>query len=130
MRDSYSPSLGAVVSRTIGDRAALYVEPIWVNNVSLLPKELVDHNDSFVLGLGARLRIRPSVYITLEGSPRVAGYDEGVSQISVALDKRAGGHTFQLNFSNNFGTTMGQIARGGTTNDNWYMGFNISRKFF
>jgi hypothetical protein len=42
----------------------------------------------------------------------------------------AGGHTFQLNFSDGFGTTMGQLARGGTDSDNWYLGFNISRKFF
>ena len=46
------------------------------------------------------------------------------------IEKRAGGHSFQLNFSNGFGTTMGQLARGGTGNDDWYLGFNISRKFF
>jgi hypothetical protein len=49
---------------------------------------------------------------------------------SFALEKRAGGHMFQLNFSNGFGTTMSQLARGGFTNDDWYLGFNISRKFF
>jgi hypothetical protein len=25
---------------------------------------------------------------------------------------------------------MGQIARGGTSNDDWYIGFNITRKFY
>ena len=29
-----------------------------------------------------------------------------------------------------FGTTLAQIARGGVSNDDWYLGFNISRKFF
>jgi hypothetical protein len=47
-----------------------------------------------------------------------------------AIEKRQGGHAFQLNFSNGFGTTMGQLARGGFNNDDWYLGFNISRKFF
>ena len=47
-----------------------------------------------------------------------------------AIEKRAGGHTFQLNFSNAFGTTLAQIARGGPVENDWYMGFNISRKFF
>ena len=47
-----------------------------------------------------------------------------------ACPERAGGHSFQLNFSNGFGTTMGQLARGGTANDDWYLGFHISRKFF
>jgi hypothetical protein len=65
-----------------------------------------------------------------EFAPRVSGYDPGVNHGSFGLEKRAGGHTFQVNFSNGFGTTMGQIARGGTGGDDWYLGFNISRKFF
>jgi hypothetical protein len=53
-----------------------------------------------------------------------------VTHGSFAIEKRAGGHSFQLNVSNSFGTTMAQIARGGFDNDDWYLGFNISRKFF
>jgi len=129
-RDSYSPGLGAVISRTIGDHGAVYVEPVWVNNSNLSPSALVDHNDTFLLGLGTRIRIRPTVYLAIEGSPRVAGDQPDVSQISFGLEKRAGGHTFQLNVSNGFGTTFGQLARGGTGHHDWYLGFNISRKFF
>ena len=129
-RDSYSPGIGLLVSRTISDRAAVYVEPVWVNNTNVLPSALVDNNDTTLLGLGTRVRIRPSVYLVLEGAPRVAGYDPDVTHISVGLEKRAGGHLFQLNFSNGFGTTFAQIARGGTSNDDWYLGFNISRKFY
>jgi hypothetical protein len=40
-----------------------------------------------------------------------------------------GGHSFLLNFSNGIGTTMAQVARGGTEAD-WYIGFNITRKFY
>ena len=129
-RDSYSPALGAIVSRTVGDVAALYVEPIWVNNTNTLPKELVDDNDTFMLGLGARLRVRPTVYLVGEFAPRAAGNKPGVNHGSVAIEKRAGGHSFQLNFSNGFGTTMADIARGGREGNDWYLGFNISRKFF
>ena len=32
--------------------------------------------------------------------------------MSFGLEGRAGGHLFQLNFSNGFGTTLGQIANG------------------
>jgi hypothetical protein len=35
-----------------------------------------------------------------------------------------------LNFSDSFATTTGQIARGGPAARNWYLGFNISRKFY
>jgi hypothetical protein len=129
-RDSYTPALGVVVSRTLGRAGTVYVDPMWVNNANPLPSELADNNDSFLLGLGARLRIRPSLYLVGEIIPRVAGYDPGVNQASFGLEKLLGGHVFQLNFSNGFGTTTGQIARGGTGSEDWYLGFNISRKFF
>lgn len=128
--DSRSPALGVAISRTIPRVAALYVEPIWVNNSNPAPDALVDDNDSFLIGLGARVRIRPTVYLVGEVIPRVAGYDPGVTHGTFGIEKRAGGHMFQLNFSNGFGTTMAQLARGGLTNDDWYLGFNISRKFF
>ena len=129
-RDSYSPALGAIISRTVREHAALYLHPIWVNNASLDPSELVDHNDTFLLGVGARIRIRPTVYIALEGAPRVAGHDPGSTQMSFGLEKRSGGHMFQLTVTNGFGTTMGQIARGASNTDDWHLGFSISRKFF
>ena len=62
--------------------------------------------------------------------PRVSGYKPGVNHGGFSIEKRAGGHLFQLNFSNSWATTMGQMARGGFTGDNWFLGFNISRKFF
>jgi hypothetical protein len=129
-RDSYSPVLGALLSREFGEYGAVYAEPMWVNNSNPLPEELVDDNNTFIIGLGARVRIRPTVYLLVEGAPRVGGYDPGVTHVSFGIEKRAGGHAFQLNFSNSFATTMAQIARGGFNNDDWYLGFNISRKFF
>lgn len=127
-RDSYTPALGVAISREFGDYGAVYVEPVWVHNSNLadLPDE---DNSSFLVGLGLRLRVRPTVYLVGEFNPR-AGYSPNTHQGSFAIEKRAGGHVFQLNFSNGFGNTMGQLARGGTSSDDWYMGFNISRKFF
>ena len=48
-----------------------------MNNSNPFPKEVVDHNDTFMIGLGARIRIRPTVYIVGEFSPRVSGYRPG-----------------------------------------------------
>jgi hypothetical protein len=129
-RDSYTPAVGAIVSRTVGERAAFYVEPMWVNNSNPLPTELVDDNNSFLVGIGGRLRIRPTVTIVAEAVPRVSGYRPGAHHGSIGIEKRAGGHLFQLNFSDSFGTTWGQLARGGPSSDDWYLGFAISRKFF
>ncbi|MQA30539.1 MAG: hypothetical protein GEU82_12010 [Luteitalea sp.] len=130
LHENYSPAIGAIVSRTFGDIAAVYAEPIWVNNTNTLPGELADDNDTFMVGLGARVRIRPTIYLAGELAPRASGYKPGVTHGSFAIEKRAGGHIFQLNFSNSFATTMGQLARGGSNNDDWFLGFNISRKFF
>jgi hypothetical protein len=129
-RDSYTPSLGVVISRTLGRVGTVYADPIWVNNSNPLPSVLADNNDTFLLGLGTRVRIMPRLYLVGEIIPRVAGYDPGVNHASFGLEKLVGGHVFQINFSNGFGTTTGQIARGGTSNDDWYLGFNISRKFY
>jgi hypothetical protein len=101
-----------------------------VNNSNPRPTELVDDNDTFLIGVGARVRIRPTVYLVGEVIPRVAGYDPGVTHGTFGIEKRTGNHLFQLNFSNGFGTTMGQLARGGLRSDDWYLGFSISRKFF
>lgn len=129
-RDSYSPALGAILSRELGTHGAVYAQPMWVNNSNPEPTELVDDNDTFMLGLGTRLRIRPTVYVTAEFAPRLGGYAPGDALWSFGVEKRVGGHAFSLNFSNGFATTMAPIARGGTSNDDWYIGFNIARKFY
>jgi hypothetical protein len=129
-KDSYSPAVGAILSRAFGEYGAVYIEPMWVNNTNQLPSALVDENDTFLVGLGARVRIRPTVYLSAEVAPRPSGYKAGVTHGSVALEKRVGGHLFQVNFSNGFGTTLAQIARGGPEEHDWFLGFNISRKFY
>ena len=128
LRDNHAPALGMALSREFGDHGAVYVEPVWVHNSNFLDLSDED-NDTFFVGLGARLRVRPTVYLVGEFSPR-AGYSPGAHQASFAVEKRAGGHVFQLNLSNGFANTMGQLARGGTSSEDWYLGFNISRKFF
>ena len=129
-RDSRTPGIGAILSREFGDHGAVYAMPMWLHNTNLLPSELADDNDTLLVGIGARVRIRPTVYVVGEYTPRVSGYNPRENQASFGIEKRAGGHSFQLNFSNGFGTTMGQIARGGISNDDWFIGFNISRKFY
>ena len=123
-----SPAVGAIVSTTVGGRAAFYAMPVWVNNTSDLPADLGDNN-TFALGVGTRLRLSSALYVVAEMMPRLSGNDPGASHRSIAIEARKGGHSFQINFSNGFGTTMAQMARGGSEDD-WYIGFNITRKFF
>ena len=126
--DEFSPGFGFVLSRELGDRGALYFQPSYVGNTNITD----DIGDDYTLlaGLGARLRFGRNSYLFVEGSPRVSGYTPGVGLISFGFEQRYGGHVFQLNFSNGFATTLAQVARGGTANDDWYLGFNLARKFF
>ena len=126
-QDHYRGGFGVVLSRKVMDVAALYAEPIVVVNAN--PFETGDEH-TLMVGLGARVRVRPTWYLIGEITPRVAGYDPDAHQISFGFEKRVGGHIFQINFSNNFGTTLGQLAQGARNYDDWYIGFNISRKFF
>jgi Membrane bound beta barrel domain (DUF5777) len=127
LREHYQGAFGVIVSRNLARVAAVYVEPIFVVNTS--PFSTGD-NSTFLLGLGARARVRPSLYLFGEFSPRLGGFNPGEHQLSFGVESRAGGHLFQLNFSNGIGTTFGQLSRGTGSFENWFIGFNISRKFF
>jgi hypothetical protein len=73
--------------------------------------------------------VREGTYVVGEVTPRFSGYAPGDPEFGFGIEKRVGGHTFQLNVSNAFSTTFGQIARGGFPST-LYLGFNLARKFF
>lgn len=122
----YSPALGAVFSKRVGDRMALYAVPVWVHNSAVT---LEGPRDTGYLGLGGRLRLSPRLYVVGEVSPRIGGFAPGIQEFAFGFEGRAGGHIFQLTFTNSVGTTLGQISQGGFA-ETLYLGFNLSRKFF
>jgi hypothetical protein len=127
-RDEYSFVIGGAISRRMGDRGAVYVEPIGVFNAT--PENPDSDRNTFVLGLGTRLRVGGRTYLVAEFAPRVSGYDGGTSIMTFGIEKRAGGHMFQINLSNAFGTTLTQVGHGGPANTHWHLGFNLTRKFY
>lgn len=127
LSERYKNALGLLVSKNIGRSAALYAEPLLVLNAS--PLETGDAH-TVMIGLGGRFRVRPAVYLLAEYTPRVAGYRPSADQITFAIERRTGGHLFQINVGNGFGTTLGQLAAGGIEYDQWFLGFNLARKFF
>ena len=145
LRAQYSQAVGVVVSRNVRDRLALYLSPVFVWN-SQLPIGVTGHEDhdhdmpgadpddhpvsserTLYAGFGARLKVRPTVFLVGEFIPR-AGFTPSAHQWAAGIEKRTDGHQFQLNFSNSFNTTNAQIARGGQPG-NVYLGFNLARKF-
>lgn len=155
LQDGYQPGVGAVLSKTFGRAVALYASPIYVwgtfdaeqvaaelgeedhGHDHLVPEphdpEDDEHGEhegegTFFFGLGARIRVRPSVFVVGEFSPRVSGHDPGDEMWAVGIEKSTRGHTLALTLTNSYATTPGQIARGGTPGA-LYLGFNITRKF-
>ena len=125
-QERYSPAVGLAVSRMVADRLAVYATPVWVHNTAA---GLEVDRDTLFVGVGGRVRVSDSVYLVAEVAPRVSGYRPDKPAYGFAIEKRAGGHLFQLNFNNGQGTTFGQLARGGFA-DSLYLGFNLARKFF
>jgi hypothetical protein len=137
--EQHSPGLALLMSRKLGGKVALYAMPAWVGNTNLedLPGE---PENTFLVGLGGRLRLGDSSYLVGEVVPRLGGYEFAGTHMTFGLEQRVGGHGFQINVSNSIGTTLVQVARGGGTplrlrdtlgdGSSWYIGFNISRKFY
>ncbi|MEN3337271.1 MAG: hypothetical protein V7647_947 [Acidobacteriota bacterium] len=145
LRQNHQPGVALTVSRTFGDALALYATPAFVMDTHAVDTisghsghehdlgldtsdNHANHKDTWFAGLGTRVRFSRSGYVVAEFTPRLAGYDPNKGVWGVAIEKRTGGHTLQLNFTNSFGTTLGQLARGGSPHD-VYLGFNITRKF-
>jgi hypothetical protein len=130
LRAQKESAIGILVGRKVARLVSFYAEPIYVINTNSAEPENASDNSTMMLGLGGRIRIRPTVYLVGEVTPRLGGYVPGTPLGSFGIEARSGGHLFQLNFSNGNATTLGQIARGGISEDQWFIGFNISRKFF
>ncbi len=126
--EEFSPRVGLTLSRKLGARAALYLSPAFVGNTNLLS---TGDNSSLVLGLGGRLRLTENTSLLAEAHPRLAGYDNGRDPLlAFGIERRVGGHCFQLHVANDLATTPAQLARGQVGPDDWFLGFNISRKFY
>jgi len=126
-RQEYAPAIGASISRDVGNIVALYAVPMWVHNTAAGTGVT---RDTGMVGLGANLRIRPTLFLVGEVTPRVAGYVVGDPEYGFGISKRVGGHVFDLTFTNTTqGTTFAQLARGGFPGS-LYFGFNLARKFF
>lgn len=129
--EDFSATLGAVVAHEFTGRGAVYAQPLVVFNAN--PDSVLNGQSehTLLLGLGGRLRLGQSrTYLVVEAAPQVAGYNLGIDHVSFGVEKRAGGHMFQLTISNALGTTLRQVARGGPHRDDWFIGFNLTRRFF
>ena len=147
--NEYATALSPLLSRTMGSYAAFYLQPSYIFHSNTYSTagclEHIEHghdipgcadlatgieSSTLLVGLSTRLRVRPSVYLVGSWTPRASGFRPGVSLKTFGIEKRLRGHVFQLNVSNGLGTTMAEMARGASNDHDWFLGFNISRKFY
>ncbi len=148
--NEYATAIGVILARTVGNRAAFYLQPSYIFHANTYSTEgcmeHIEHghdipgcaeldtvgieSNTLLIGVSSRLRLTPTVYVVGSWTPRGTGFGPGTSMKTFGLEMRRGGHTFQLNVSNSLGTTMAQMARGAANNSDWFLGFNISRKFY
>jgi Membrane bound beta barrel domain (DUF5777) len=137
---AFSPALSLVISRPFGTRGAAYLVPRWVGNTNLVDDQPGD-DYTFLLGVGLRVRLYGSTYLTGEVLPRLSGYKGALCSATVCIgdtdtlftfgiEKQVGGHAFQINFANGIGTTPRQTVTEQTRDNDWFIGFNLSRKFY
>jgi hypothetical protein len=144
LQQDQQPGIAVTLSRAVGSRLVVYLSPAFVHNAhtATLRLEHEGHTheageedeadstavDTTFVGIGARVRILPSVTLVGEANPRLAGYQPGPAGWNAGVEKLTHGHVLQLNFGNNFNSTPGMTARGGNR-DQVFLGFNLSRKF-
>jgi mono/diheme cytochrome c family protein len=117
------------LSGRLSDRISLLVVPAFVSNP--------DQRDpggrgTFALGLGGRWMFLDEIAFIAEWIPVLSGYRAGANSWSFGLEKKIGGHVFQIFILNAVGSTPGQYLPGPDLRDqdtHPRIGFNIYRTF-
>jgi mono/diheme cytochrome c family protein len=117
------------LSRQFTRRLSVLVVPAFVTNAN----HFADNPEStFSLGVGARYMIFNEFSIIAEWVPALAGYKEIESGWGLGIEKRIGGHVFQVFVNNALGLTPAQYLPGGDLrlgDLDLRIGFNIFRTF-
>ena len=148
-RKNFTTNFEAVVSRSVSNKAQFYAVPTMsLENRRLVSKPGALENrpadlpgvNSFSLGAGLAVNIRPTVAIVTEVIPTlVNGRDLGIHRpaYAIGIQKQVKGHAFTLGVSNGPGTVVAQRAGTrasflGTPSadkpSGMFFGFNLMRR--
>lgn len=129
-RLSYTAQL--LIARKFSNAFSLQLMPTYIHK-NLVPR-IVDQNDIFALGAGARVKVTQRTSLTGEYYYLLPGQtaDDYQNCLSLGVDLETGGHVFQLRISN----AQPMFERGfiTETSGKWskgdiYFGFTINRVF-
>jgi hypothetical protein len=120
-----------IIGRKFSNAFSLQLTPVVVHRNLVTNAD--QENNTFALGIGARLKLSKRTAFVVDYHPILAGREPGTKDpLSVGFDIETGGHVFQLHFSNSTGMNEKAFLTG-TTSDFWKgdirFGFNLSRVF-
>jgi hypothetical protein len=120
-----------IIGRKFSNAFSLQVSPIMVHRNLVTNAD--DENNTWALGIGARLKLTKRTAFVVDYHPILSGREPGTKDpLSAGFDIETGGHVFQLHFSNSTGMNEKAFLTG-TTSDFWKgdirFGFNLSRVF-
>jgi hypothetical protein len=127
-------SYQVLIARKLNPRLSLQLSPTLVHRNLVLSRE--ENNSLFALGIGGRYKIAKRIsvnaeYFIVTGNKNLDRYSF-YDPIAIGVDIQAGGHVFQLHFTN--ARPMTENSFIGETSANWWdgdirFGFNISQVF-
>ncbi len=119
-------NLALSFAHQISNRVSLLLVPAYATNTT---HGNPDIRGTFALGLGGRIMIFEDFSLIAEWTPVLSGHAAEADGWSVGVEKRIGGHVFQVFVLNSRGLTTDQILPGGDLRSDVRLGFNIYRTF-
>ncbi|HMA55024.1 MAG TPA: DUF5777 family beta-barrel protein [Acidobacteriota bacterium] len=117
------------LARQFTRRFSILVVPSIVTNANHFA---LNPESTFSLGLGGRYMILENFSIIAEWVPVLSGYKDIESGWGLGIEKKIGGHVFQVFLNNSLGETPAQYLPGGNLrlrDPDFRIGFNIFRTF-
>lgn len=117
------------LSHQISKRMSVLAVPSFSTNTNF---QDLDPEGTLAIGLGCRYMIFEDFSIALEWIPVVSGFKDVQNGWGLGLEKKIGGHVFQVFVTNSLGLTGSQFVPGGDLrleDLDFRIGFNIFRTF-
>ena len=129
-----------ILSRQLGRKAELFIEPTYVTNAGRAvagTESLALFDDAFNVPIGVAFRIKPALSVVAELIPPNRDLPDAVdAEIgwAIGLKRAIGGHYFEILLTNSNGSTVDQYVtstyQGSPFNSgDIHLGFNIERRF-
>ncbi|MGB7295850.1 MAG: DUF5777 family beta-barrel protein [Candidatus Aminicenantales bacterium] len=123
--------LSALVSlaHQLSDRLSFLLVPAFSSNTNFWEPS---SEGTFSLAIGGRFIVMNDLSLIAEWIPRLAGYKDDYSGWGFGIEKKIGGHVFQVFITDSLGLTASQFLPGGDLrlgDGDFRLGFNIFRSF-